>query len=150
MISAFLKLPYELVVPDVLLEDELLSFTQKELKLLRGGMTVATLESEGVERVAKLLRKCPYLSTNDGFAYVAAEDREGCIFLTGDRRLRALAEENSIEVHGVLWLAEELLQSRVVARKVLLQALREWRDDVTVRVPAAELGRLIAKLRPKK
>lgn len=40
LLEAFLKLPYELVVPDVLLEDELLRFSAKQLARIRAGMTV--------------------------------------------------------------------------------------------------------------
>lgn len=150
LIEAFLKLPYELVVPDVLLEDELLSFSKKEISVLRANMTVATLEAEGVERAARLLQQFPYLSANDGFALVVAEERKGCILLTGDRRLRALAEKEAIEVHGSLWAAEEMFRNRVVARLALVVALEAWKEDESVRVPHVELGRLIARLKRTK
>ena len=50
----------------------------------------------------------PHLSIHDGFAFALAEGRPGCILLTDDGGLRRLAEENDIEVHGVLWVIDEI------------------------------------------
>lgn len=149
LLETFLMLPYELVIPDVLLENELLSFTKKDLALLKRKMTVATLEGNGVERVGQILTRYPALSTYDGFAFVVAEERPGSILLTGDRRLRNLAEVVKIEVHGILWVIEELSVNQVTESRVLIKALMFWRDDITVRLPSAELEQMIIKLRGK-
>jgi predicted nucleic acid-binding protein len=150
LLRAFLKLPHELVIPDVLLEGELLSFTKAELALLRSEMKVASLASDGVSKVASVLRRCPYLSVNDGFALLVAEEHEDCIFLTGDKRLRALAESSSIETHGILWVADQMAQHKVASIKVIVEALECWRDDEAVRVPVTELGKLLSKLQGKR
>lgn len=149
LLEAFLTLPYELVIPDVLLNNELLSFTKKDLTLLKRKMTVATLEGNGVNRVGWILTRSPALSTYDGFAFVVAEERPGSILLTGDKRLRYLAEEAEIEVHGVLWVIEELATNEATKSRSLLKALMLWRDDMTVRLPRVELNRMITKFQGK-
>jgi rRNA-processing protein FCF1 len=123
LLDAFLELPYELVIPDVLLDDELLSFAKSEIALLRRKMTVATLDSESVERVGTIIAEVSSLSVYDGFAFVAAEERPGCILLTGDRRLRDRAEASDIECRGILWVVDEIRKAKTATMKALVKAL---------------------------
>ena len=146
LLGAFLELPYEFVIPDVIFHDELLSFSRKEKALIRRRMTIASLGAEGVERVNEVLALSPSLSTYDGFAFVVAEERPDSILLTGDRRLRSLAQTGRIEVHGVLWVIDQLAVHRKASRKVRLAALEAWRDNPASRLPRARLRRMIAEL----
>ena len=75
-----------------------------------------------------------------------AEERPDSILLTGDRRLRTLAQAEHLEVHGVLWIVEELAVHRKASRKMRLAALEAWRDNPTSRLPRSILGRMIAEL----
>lgn len=108
LLKVFLELPSEFVIPDVIFHDELLSFFRKEKALIRRRMTIVSLEAEGVERVNEVLALSPALSTYDGFAFVVAEKSPDPILLTGDRRLRTLAQTAQVEVHGVLWAVDHL------------------------------------------
>ena len=81
----------------------------------------------------------PHLSIHDGFAYALAESRPGCILLTGDGQLRVFARRQKIEVHGVLWVIDELHANRISEAGILLTALRVLADDPTVRLPRQEL-----------
>ena len=146
LLEVFLDLPDELVIPDVIFHDELLSFSRKEKALIRRRMTIASLEAQGVERVSEVLALSPALSTYDGFAFVVAEERPGSILLTGDRRLRTLAQAEQIEVHGVLWVVEQLAVHRKASRILRLAALEAWRDNPASRLPKSILGRMIAEL----
>lgn len=148
LLAAFLELPFEFVIPDVPLENELLSLSRQDGDLLRTKMEVATLDGAGVLRVEAVLARTPALSTFDGFALVVAEDRSpDAILLTGDRRLRTLAQESEIEVHGVLWIVEQLAIHEKASARSLIDALLAWRDDPTVRLPHAELAKLLQRLR---
>ena len=59
-------------------------------------------------RAQAVMRQAPRLSVHDGFAFALAEDHPGCILLTGDGELRTLATQHKIEVHGVLWVIDEI------------------------------------------
>ena len=72
----------------------------------------------------EVLWKVPQLSVHDGFAFALAEDHPGCILLTGDSKLRALAKRHAIEVHGVLWVLDEIYRMRLASAAALLAALR--------------------------
>src|SRR5437667_6779038 len=102
LLDAFLKLPYEILIPNTLFEDELLKFTTAQKKsLVRAGLKVIDISGERVLRVRQVVRGAPQLLIHDGFAFVLAETHTGCILLTGDGPLRALATKHHIEVHGV-------------------------------------------------
>lgn len=147
LLEPFLTLPYERFIPDVLLTDELLRFTEKQLVRIKRDMKVVSLGSDAVERVGAVLRDNPALSTYDGFAFVVAENHPGAILLTGDRKLRELAETEDLEVHGVLWVVQQLREHGKATAEVLLRGLETWRDDPTSRLPAASLGRLISEFK---
>lgn len=82
----------------------------------------------------------PHLSIHDGFAYALAESRPGCILLTGDGPLRTFARRQKIEVHGVLWVIDELQAHAISTAGLLLAALRVLASDPTVRLPSQELA----------
>jgi hypothetical protein len=85
LLDVFLQLPYEILIPNTLFEDELIKFTveQKEA-LVRGGLQIVDLPGDGVLRAQKVVGALPHLSIHDGFAFALAEQNPGCILLTGD------------------------------------------------------------------
>ena len=68
------------------------------------------------------------------------------MLLTGDASLRKLAEKNDVEVHGVLWITDELERHEIVAARRLHNALCLLRDDVLVFLPEQQLARRIRRL----
>lgn len=141
LLDAFLRLPYELLIPNTLFEEELLQFSATQKKaLVRGGLKVVDLPGESVLRARQVAREMPHLSIHDGFAYALAESRPGCILLTGDGPLRTFARRQKIEVHGVLWVIDELQVHAISTAGILLAALRILASDPTVRLPPQELA----------
>ena len=56
-----------------------------------------------------------------------------------NRHLRVLADDKGIEVHGFLWVIDELYRCDIGAADVLCSALRLLADDPAVRLPQREL-----------
>ena len=140
LLEAFLRLPYEFLIPDTLFEDELLRFSPAQKKsLVRGGLKVVELPGEGVLRAREIVREFAHLSIHDGFAYALAESRPGCILLTGDGPLRLFALKQKIEVHGVLWVIDELHVHKISTVGTLHSALQVLAKDPTIRLPQNEL-----------
>ena len=141
LLDAFLRLPYELLIPNTLFEEELLRFSAGQKKaLLRGGLKIVDLPGERVLRAREIARDLPHLSVHDGFACALAESRPGCILLTGDRQLRRFARKQSIEVHGLLWVMDELHAHAISTAATLFAALRILNGDPTVHLPRHELA----------
>jgi hypothetical protein len=65
LLAVFLRLPFEILIPNTLLEDELLSFTDGEKKmLLHGGLKVVDLPGSQVSRAREVIRTQPRLSSS--------------------------------------------------------------------------------------
>jgi predicted nucleic acid-binding protein len=146
LLDALLRLPFEFLIPDTLFEDELLKFTAAQKKaLLRGGMKVVDLPGERVLRAQAVMRQAPRLSVNDGFAFALAESHPGCILLTGDGELRDLAARHQMEVHGVLWVIDEIHRNQIEPGRTLLAALMAFSADPAVRLPKREVSASIKR-----
>jgi hypothetical protein len=65
LLEAFVKLPYDLVIPDVLLEQELVNFSTVEKELLEKELRILSLSGEGVIRVQSVNRDYPALTLNE-------------------------------------------------------------------------------------
>ena len=146
LLDTFLRLPYEFLIPNTLFEEELLKFTAAQKKaLIHSGLKVMDLPGERVLRAAEVLRKIPQLSVHDGFAFALAESHPGCILLTGDSTLRRFAAQHAMEVHGVLWVIDEIHRGRLAPAATLLASLRTFAADPAVRLPRRELGAYIKR-----
>ena len=146
LLDALVRLPYELLIPNTLFEEELLKFTAaQKLALLRGGLQVIDLPGDRVTRAVEVSREVPRLSIHDGFAFALAEQHEGCVLLSGDGALRTYAAACAMEVRGVLWVIDELHRHEIVPVAALLDALALFAADATVRLPAREVAAYIRR-----
>ncbi len=147
LLEGFLKLPYEIVIPDTLFEEELLKFSETEKRmLLDGGMKVLELPGEGVLRAQAMASSFPALSLHDCFAFALAERHPGCILLTADGSLRSTAKSHGIEVHGVLWAIDEMGKAASVTTGEIHRALELFASDPSIyRFPSRELRAFIKR-----
>jgi predicted nucleic acid-binding protein len=141
LLDAFLCLPYEFLIPNTLFDEELLTFTSAEKKaLVHAGLKVVDLPGANVLQAVALMRSAPRLSMHDSFAFALAEMHPGCVLLTGDGDLRKLAELRKMDVHGVLWVLDELHRNKVSTTGVLRAAVEVFSTDATVRLPRREIA----------
>jgi predicted nucleic acid-binding protein len=146
LLDVFLRLPYEFLIPNTLFEEELLKFTAAQKKaLLRAGLKVIDLPGERVSRAQQVMRAAPKLSVHDGFAFALAESHPGCILLSGDGELRKLAAEHEMEVHGVLWILDEIHRNKLATGATLRSVLEFLTADTTVRLPRRELAMYVKR-----
>ncbi|MGD1092505.1 MAG: hypothetical protein ABSB35_11015 [Bryobacteraceae bacterium] len=141
MLEHLLRLPYEFLIPNTLFDEELLKFTAAQKKaLVRGGLKVIDLPGERVLRAQQIIRETPRLSVHDGFAFALAEEHKGCILLSGDDALRTLAAKRAIEVHGILWVLDQLHANNLSTAEDVVTVLRVFQEDLTVRLPRREIA----------
>ena len=145
LLDAFVQLPYELLIPNTLFEDELVRFTTAQRRVLQRGMSIVDLPGERVARAVEVIRQQTRLSIHDGLAYALAEQHVGCILLTGDGALRAFAGRQEIEVRGVLWVIDELYRHGICGVDALLEALTFFHQDDSVRLPKREVAAAIRR-----
>ncbi|MDR3478595.1 MAG: hypothetical protein P4M14_11260 [Gammaproteobacteria bacterium] len=83
-------------------------------------------------------------SVNDMLALTLAK-YEGCQLLTGDKALRDAAKELNVEVHGTIWLVEQMLQGEKITVDVARIAFRQMKDAGS-RLPWAEVDSMLERL----
>ncbi len=103
-------LPYTIAIPDILFELEL---REQHSHLIEMGLQVKTLSSESVKKTESLIAQYPGPSMMDHSA-LALAIQEQCPLLTGDKDLRMAAKKENVEVHGTIWIVEQLLNQKLI------------------------------------
>ncbi|MCL6455367.1 MAG: hypothetical protein I4O36_00995 [Ralstonia pickettii] len=146
LLEAIFRLPFEFAVPDALYEDELLDLGEVDRDQLRGlGLRVESVDGRGMAQAVAYQSNRPKLTLHDCLAITLAVTNRWPL-LTGDKRMRALAEDEQVEVHGVLWLIDLLAEHGVVADEELVSALAGMLADARTHLPHAEIRKRIAQL----
>jgi hypothetical protein len=142
LLEEVFRLPFEFAVPDLLYARELNGDFGDQLMAL--GLRVETLTPTELARATTVRRQNATLSTPDTFAFAIAEARRWTL-LTGDRGLRELALAERIEMHGVLWLFDQLADGGHVEFDQLHSALSRTFSHPRCRLPAQEVRRRLER-----
>lgn len=115
LLDQMFHLPETFAVPNVLYEEEL---SEQHPELLDLGLVRLGLKGEGVAEAIALGAVCTGRdapSQNDLIALMLAK-QEQALLLTGDRRLRRLAEQrcDTIEIRGTIWLVQRLVEEDLI------------------------------------
>jgi predicted nucleic acid-binding protein len=90
-----------------------------------GQVIEAVISSEEMEAFEELQKDCAPLGlgmTDVSVLFLAI--REDAMLLSGDKPLRHQAKLRMVEVHGTLWIMDQLVDSGLLAKKVAAQRLR--------------------------
>lgn len=125
LLRLMFRLDYRITVPDVLFEVEL---REHHPGLVRLGLHRMELTGESVRYVETLASdpRAKGVGRYDLFALALAR-QENCLLLTGDTLMRTLAEDEGREVHGTLWLVEQMVNAGVIQPKRARQAYEAMR-----------------------
>lgn len=147
LLRALGQLPFQFVVPLPVRKSELLDFSAEDWKVLdSGGMETHDLTPRQVGEAFAVKRR-GRLSANDCFCLVTARSRRGGILLTGDSRLREIATNEGVRVHGVLWIVDQLDSTGAATRGFLIEALETWKEDRLVFLPNHLIDQRLRRLR---
>ena len=148
LLHPLLDMPHTIVIPQALLDDELISLTDDEKRdLLDRGLRARHLDADGLLRAQRYFHEFPALAWNDCLALRMAEETEAAVLLTGDSTLRRIATDKAIEVHGVIWVLDEFHRRALVEPAPLAAAIQDLLDDPLVFLPNGELRRRLRLLR---
>ena len=95
--------------------------------LLARGLVVETLDSAMVEKLFELRAQHGNSSLADVSCYLVAKV-QGVPLLTGDKPLRTQAVKDGVEVHGALWLLDQLVAHQIIATAHAAAALQAMLD----------------------
>ena len=111
LLVTFFQLPYEFSVPDILFYEEL---EEQHSHLLDMGLTVRELSPDTMKYTLELTMKAKGPSRNDCFAISLAK-QESCDLLSGDKALRKLAEKESVNTRGTIWVVEQMIEAKLLS-----------------------------------
>jgi len=138
------QLPHELCVPDLLFERELRGALGDQLLAL--GLSVVELDPPELAEATRLGRRDASLSVADTFAFALAKVRTWTL-LTGDSGLRQAAAVEQVEVHGALWVIDQLEICQICGSAELEAGLGRVAAHPRCRLPRAEITRRLNRFR---
>lgn len=146
LLNELFKLPFEFVVPDALYDDELIDLGEIDREYLKElGLRIESLDAEGMARAISLQAVQPKLTLHDCLAVTLALTNDWTL-LTGDKRMRSVATSRAVQVHGVLWVIEQLAAHNIAGYGALINTLREMLDDSRTFLPPNEIKALLLRL----
>jgi predicted nucleic acid-binding protein len=134
------RLPFEIAVPDILFESELRA---RHSHLLEAGLTIKSLTAESVKKTESLIQQYPRPSFMD-HSMLALALQEQCPLLTGDKDLRIAARKEGVEVHGTIWIIEELLNQKMIEQSQAKSSFEAMRVKGS-RFPWGDVEKLLSK-----
>jgi len=141
------ELEYDFAVPDILFYEEIAPFNPKlvesDLKVIIFDEKTNSLLAEKTQYYRNIA-----LSRIDIAAMVLALDKE-CTLLTGELLLRTTAENERLEVHGMLWLMDELFNNGLIDSEGVDTAYESMRLDGS-RLPWDEIEKQLNGFRKNK
>lgn len=147
LLPAMLTLPYRFIVPLPIRYSEMLDLTAGDWRQLNDcGLETFELQAELVGEAVRLTQENPGLSANDCFCLVTARHVRDGMLLTGDRRLRRVAQAAGLRVHGVLWVIDQLHANGLYGASGLRAVLEAWRGDRAVFLPRTEIDNRLRRL----
>ena len=132
------SLSWQFAVPDILFASEL---AERHSHLLQRGLISKTLNGDLVAEAYLLHQKYIRPSVNDMLALTLAK-HEGCQLLTGDKALREVATELNVEVHGTIWLVEQMIHNEKITVDVAEVGFQRMREAGS-RLPWSEVERML-------
>jgi predicted nucleic acid-binding protein len=138
--NAMFSLSYQFVVPDTLFSEEL---EERHAHLSQLGLICKTISGDLVAEAYSLHQKYVRPSVNDMLALILAK-HEGCQLLTGDKALRDAAKDFNVEVHGTIWLVEQMLQEKKISVEVARIAFQSM-NNFGSRLPWGEVEKLLIR-----
>lgn len=133
LLDALFALPITFVSTDFVV-DELNQ--PAPVELLARGLVVETLDEAAVAQLFGLMDQHHNSSLADVSCYLVAK-AQGRPLLTGDGRLRKQAAKDGLEVHGALWLLDQLVAHDIIATAHAAAALQAMLN-AGARLPHAE------------
>lgn len=119
LLKAVLQLPYEFVLPDVIIAELIAPAGDLLLKL---GFTEEGTSGEETKNIFALRNEYAAPSLNDLFALLLAKSND-CYLITGDNALRNAAKQEGVATHGLLWLLDAMVERKIITQAEAANAL---------------------------
>lgn len=146
LLEQFFRLPWEINTTDFVML-ELLRDNQKEAVAAYesdGSLHIVKFEANEIIEISKLHRNSTPI-TNVSFTNCSVwfyAKRNNCILLTGDQKLRTSALHDGVEVHGTIYIFDELVACGILPEHLAAEKLTILKS-INPRLPKNEIEKRI-------
>lgn len=127
LLDATFSLDYTFATPDMLYQEEL---AELHPHLSDMGLKVMPLSENTVQKVVENSQKYGYTGVSSyDLAAMGLAQQEQAPLLTGDRKLHQICIQENVEVHGTLWLVNELHDTKTVSFEEITLAYEGMKRD---------------------
>lgn len=105
-------------------------------------LAIDSFTAEEVSQIVSYAQKHRALSFEDCSLIVVGR-RHNALVITGDRKLRTVIESEQLEVHGILWLFDKMVDETVISKTLASGKLQELKA-MNGRLPVDEIEERIA------
>lgn len=144
LLDGFFSLPWEIHTTDMIMK-ELKDSNQKsavDAFRQRDCLKVSGFEGEEMMDLIRMRKQAPESSNasiRDCSVWKLAKNL-GCPLLTGDNRLRKVVEKDDVEVHGILYLLDKMLEHNVINHETAIIKLQSL-FSINTRLPKDEIDK---------
>ena len=148
LLEDFFSLPWEVHTTDfVMLELQRVGQHETVARYISDKrLVVPVLESKEMLDIANLYQQYvnrTNLSLTDCSVWYYAK-ANNYILLTGDRKLRTASVFDGVEVHGVIYVFDRLVEVDMISRQVAVEKLQQL-NSINPRLPKEEIDKRISK-----
>ncbi len=127
ILKSMFALDYTFATPDLLYQDEL---AELHPHLLDMGLQTMGLSDTSVQRVFEHVETYSHTGVSSyDLASLSLAQQEQAPLLTGDRKLHQICIQESIAVHGTIWLVEEIYKSKISTAQTIKRAYAKMKAD---------------------
>jgi predicted nucleic acid-binding protein len=122
------------------IDDEVLSPADLSEKLISAGLMAVDMTDDELALLEQYTARHRRISTYDAIAMAISKGR-GIILLTGDKALKNAANAEGIEVHGLLWIIDQLLEADLITASEHNVCMIDLKNNPSgrFRLPAGEI-----------
>lgn len=124
IVHEMFRLPFIFVTSDLIANKELKHPPFSEFE--REGLVKEELSGPHVGEMIRIRSSRKILSIYDISAFLLARDQK-LILLSADDALRKFAKAEGVEVHGILWILDELIRHKILSNAEAIAALQQIR-----------------------
>lgn len=145
LIETFFQLPLEFHTTQLILNElEAEQLAQLNVFIEANDLKVRYLKREEIDGLDSISVNSRKLSREDLSVYFYAKELTDCMILTGDNRLRKEAQRQGFEVHGILWVFEQMVENNLLGTQQAIDLLRDLMN-INLWLPVGECEKMIEK-----
>lgn len=146
LLDGFFNLPWEIHTTDMIMKELKDSNQKAVVDAFRQLGSLKVKEFDGNEmqelmRMRKRALESSNASIQDCSVWKLAKNLD-CSLLTGDNRLRKVVQKDNVEVHGILYLFDKMLEHQVINHETAITKLQSL-FSINTRLPKDEIDKRI-------